>query len=196
MGFDNLQIATRLLESLTRNKMAASEDPVEVAQAIGVGIRVAHLLAYERIKSLRGEFPASIHAMMDLPEERIDSERDAFTEPLDYIDFVDMLDILSDAQLDCISPHLHRGWQDKAQSCRNARRVAKGAVGFSVGFRFRGGLLAAAAIYNRIFGVPAPVRVSLDETRTAFSSILQLTEALVPPAQKDRFEPLIEALQE
>ncbi len=196
MVFDNVTIALRLLNRLERTKLAAADDPFELSDALGMAIRAAHVLGHEHLMQVAQELPASVQSMMELPEPSLDAGRDAFVEPLDYIDFVDILDVISDENLDCVAPHLHRGWQDKKESCRNARRATKGSVGFSIGFRFRESLLQAAAIYNRVFLVPAPVELEINEVKTALSSVLELIENLAPKDKKAAFEPLLLSLQQ
>ena len=98
-----------LLVGLERSGLAASDDPMDLAQAVGLGIRAAHLLGYEIIKQVADEFPASIQGMMDFSDPQIDVARDAFTQAYDFVGFVEMLDIISQEESECVAPHLHRG---------------------------------------------------------------------------------------
>jgi hypothetical protein len=195
MVIDNVTIALRQLERLERSTLAASGDPFELSEALGMAIRAAHVLGHEHLIKVEHELPASIQSMMELPEPKLDAGRDAFVEPLDYLGFVDILDTISDANLECVAPRLHRGWQDKRESCRNTRRAAKQSVGFSIGYSFRESLLEAAAIHNRVFLVPAPVELTLGKVKTAFASVLQLTEAFIPKDKAEVFQSLIFSLR-
>ncbi len=195
MVIDNVPIALRLLQRLEQSRFADSDDIFEASEALGLVVRAAHLLGHQHLKKIEQELPSSMQTMMELPDLKLDAGRDAFVEPLDYLSFVDILDAISDENLECVAPHLHRGWQDKKQSCRNARRATKQCVGFSIEYRFRERLLQAGAIYNRVLLVPAPVELNLSEVKTAFSSVLILIENLIPKDKKDLFEPVILSLQ-
>ena len=195
MVLDNLTIAAHLLQRLKQSEMAASNDPSDLAEALIVTIRVAHLLGHVHLQKGEQAMPSSVQSLMELPPPEIDTERDAFAVPDDYLSFVDILDLMSEENMDCVAPHLHRGWQDKKESCRNARRAARATIGFSIGFRFRDELLAAAAIYNRISLVPATVALESAAVRGAFESVLRFVEALVPVENKEAFSPIIETLQ-
>jgi hypothetical protein len=195
MVIDNVTIALRILARLERSTLVAADDPFELAEALGMAVRAAHVLGQAHLLKIEQELPAGVQSMMELPETSLDAGRDAFVEPLDYLSFVDILDAISDDNLECVAPHLHRGWQDKKESCRNARRATKSSVGFSIGFSFRESLLQAAAIYNRVFLVPAPVELEINAVKTAVSSVLQLIENLVPKGQKAAFAPLLLSLQ-
>ncbi|MCP4603663.1 MAG: hypothetical protein GY847_24625 [Proteobacteria bacterium] len=192
----NRAIAERLLKSLVQSQLAASDDPIELAYAVGIEIRAAHLIGMEHINAVSHEFPASIQGLMDLPEPEIDTDRDAYVESHDYIGFLELIDILSEEESECIAPHIHRGWQDKVQSCREARGIARNATKYSIGTNYREWLLKAMAIHNRVFHVPAPVQLHSTKVRTALSSVLDLIERLaIPPVKSEELTSLINSLR-
>ena len=175
---DARMIAQGLLASLARTRLAGSEDPLDIAQALALRIRAALLLGLERIAAVAGEFPATIQALMNVPTANIEAARDALTQPQDYLGFIDLLDLLSDDSLDCVSPRLHRGWQDKAQSCSEARRLSRAAVGFSIDAIHRDSLLLALAIYQRIFCIPPPVQLGPEDARAALKAVDDLIDRI------------------
>jgi hypothetical protein len=175
---DGKLIAEGLMASLARTRLAESEDPLEVAQALALQIRVALLLGLERIGAVAGEFPATIQALLSIPAESIEAVRDALVEPQDYLGFLDLLDLLSEEDLGCVSPRLHKGWQDKVQSCREARRLTRGAVGFSIDAAQRESLLLALAVHRRVFCGPPPVHLGLEESRAALKAAGDLIDRL------------------
>ncbi len=192
----NRAIAERLLKSLVDSRAAASNHPIEIAHAIGIGIRAAHLLGIEHIKSVSHDLPPSIQALMDLPEANMDPERDAFIESREYIGFIELIDILSTQESECVAPHLHRGWQDKVQSCREARKTAHKVVGNVIVTNQRESLLLASATYNRVFLVPAPVQLIPAKVRTALASIIGLIERLaIPPVESSELTSLLNSLK-
>lgn len=177
---DAVSTARRLLEILERKDLLAAEDPLELTQALGIGIRAAHLLGFHQLSRVAGGFPSSVQALLEAPEPDVDVDRDARVQPGDYLGFVDLIDILSEEDLPCVAPGLHRGWQDKAQSCREARRAALRGTGFSIGELNRDPLLAAAANYNRAFWAPGPLWLEPNELRKAIRSLLHLVNKLAP----------------
>ncbi len=192
----NRAIAKSLLESMASNRIAASADPVEVGQAVAISIRVAHLLGVEILQSVADEFPANIQELLNVPETEIDTDRDAFIREADFISFLELVDIFSDEESACVAPALHRGWQDKTESCRQARRIARQALGYSIGERYRESLLDAVSIQNRLTRVPAPVQLSTGMCRIAFTGLLGLIERLIPAAKADELKPLLDSLRD
>ncbi|MCP4678572.1 MAG: hypothetical protein GY854_24285 [Deltaproteobacteria bacterium] len=191
----NRAIAKSLLESLDAKRIAASDDPVEVGLAVSVGIRAAHLLGVEILQTVAEAFPASIQGLLFQPGANTDIDRDAFVADEEFIDFVDLIDILCEEKCECVAPQLHRGWQDKTQSCREARSIARKAVGYSIGERLRESLLEAVSIQNRLMRVPAPVQLSAGKARDTFANLLGLIERLAPPEMADEFRPLLKSLR-
>ncbi len=192
---DNVTAVEHLLNSLVKSRYADSEDVLEVAQALGITIRAFHLLGCRRLVSVAYEFPSSIQSLMAYPEPPVDPKRDAFIDADDFLTFIDLIDIFSDQQCDCVAPSLHRGWKDKVQSCKDARSTARAIVGFSIKDQEREMLLRAAAIHNRVFHVPAPFQLYTSEVKRAFSVLLKFIEILVPPSQKKLLLPLISELR-
>lgn len=170
--------AERLLALLERTRLGESSEPLEVGAAIGLAIRTAHVLALERLAGVAAEFPATIQALLTAPDPVVDTARDALEDTQGVLDFRDLIDLLSVTGLECVAPRLHRGWQDKVQSCQTARRAAQGAVGFGIDGERRRSLLAGLAIYHRLFVFPPPVRPDVEDARAALAGLLRLVEQL------------------
>jgi hypothetical protein len=175
---DTRAMAANMIAGIAKSGLAASSEPLEVAQALAMAIRAAQLHCLGRLARVVSGFPATIQALMTLPEPGIDTDRDALAESQDFLGFLDMLDLLSGELLECLAPRLHRGWQDKVQSCRAARLLTLEAVGFELDEEQRASLLSALACVNRVFVVPPPVRLSPDEVREALEAVLGLIARL------------------
>ncbi len=178
IDLDSKVVAETLLASLAEAKLAASGSDLDVAQAIAVAIRAAHVLGVEQLGAISESFPASIRALLTVPEPTIDVSRDAALEVQDSCAFIDLFDLLCDEDLPCLAPRLHRGWQDKTQSCRDARRLTASVVGFSIDGEFRHSLLGAVAITNRVFMVAPPVRLDHAQSRRSLAAVLRLIDLL------------------
>ena len=92
--------------------------------------------------------------------------------------FTDILDLLSEEQLDCVGPKLHRGWEDRRFSCRRSRATAAEAIGLTVDAAERDRLLLLAAYRNRIFRYPPPIRIVPAEIVEAFPALAALVQSL------------------
>lgn len=191
VDLDIAALTEGLLKCLVDKELAFSDDPLEVALAIAQGLRVAQLLALNPLLDAIDEFPATIQALLVLPEPALNPSQDIKVEEQDVLRFIDILDLLSDEREECIAPWLHRGWQDKSQSCRDARRLARAQVGVSLDAPFRKLLLKAKAICNRVFMVPPPVRIDLVQARSALAGLLRLIEMLLPEQGGERLAALI-----
>jgi hypothetical protein len=134
-------------------------------------------MAIRRLQPLAGEFPATIAALLDSPPLEVDPERDLLNPPKS-LRFVDVLDMLSESALSCISPQLHHGWEDRVVSCRRSRERAKRATGIVVPADQRDALMVIGAYRNRIFLLPPPVRIVPAKVVAAFPSLANLVEQL------------------
>ena len=57
----------------------------------------------------------------------MDVLRDAVHVP-NCLEFTAILDLLSSEDLDCVSPAMHRGWEDRHFACRRSRVTAREAL--------------------------------------------------------------------
>lgn len=177
---DTLTLAQSIMASAARFGLARSEAPEDAIQALFLVTRAAHLLALHKLQRARTGFPATIQALLSQPDPAIEVARDAFIEPRDFICFVDLLDLLSEESLPCAAPRLHRGWQDKKQSCRGARKNTAASVGFSLDGKERDALLKGWALQSRFFFMPPPLQLSTDQIKRSLPPLLGLARRLAP----------------
>ncbi len=178
-------VTGHLLGSIDLTGAQTGGNPLALAQAIDAGVRTIGLLAYEKLVIFKEEFPDNIQVLMALPDREIELARDAFISADDFISYIDLLDLISVEELPCIAPHLHRGWQDKTQSCREVRCIAVRAIGHTLDQSRRDRLLRAAAIQQRVFAVPAPVLLSTTETQQTLAALFDLLKRLIPPTDSE-----------
>ena len=126
----------------------------------------------------RADFPATIGLLLESPLPEVDLNRDSVSAP-NTLQFTDILDLLSDEELECASPGLHRGWEDRRFACRRSRVTAQGAVGIVLSEAEREQLLLLAAYRNRIFRYPPPVRIVPGEVLPAFAALKSLVGRLL-----------------
>ncbi|MHC4605355.1 MAG: hypothetical protein ACYTAF_00275 [Planctomycetota bacterium] len=162
---DGREIAEKLLAGADVERLKASDDAVEIARAVGAVMRAAVLLGLERLAGAADEFPASIRGLMR-------------GEAPDPFGFADLVDLLSDEGLECVSPRLHQGWQDRTQSCRTARAAGRKAAGFGIDAETREALLAGLVLHNRVFRLPPPAQLDAAGARRALSAVFGLVGRL------------------
>jgi len=174
---DPEQEALRLWHGAERSLAKSETDLVALCGALELGTRAAQILAVERLQGVRREFPATVAALLDHPPPEVDPWRDVVHLPK-TLRFAEVLDLLSHEELECITPHLHHGWEDRTFSCRRSRRLAHQAVGFELDGATRSRLMVLAAYRNRLFETPPPVQVDPSAILEAFPELGRLVERL------------------
>lgn len=148
-----------------------------LCEAIDLGIRAVEIQVFLELQPVRERFPGSIAMLLESPSPEVDLKTDALSVP-PTITFVDMIDMLSEEGLDCVSRRLHHGWEDRTRSCRRARSLAREVLGIVLDKVRQGELLALEAYRNRIFRRPPPVRIVASEITAAFPSLAWLYQTL------------------
>lgn len=171
------QEADRLWQGAERELARSQGDFVALCEALDLGIRAAQILAGLRLEPVRERLPATIAALLERPPEEIDPWRDVVHQPR-ALRFAEVIDLLSDEPLECVSPHLHHGWEDRTWSCRRSRRLAREAAGLLLERPQRDQLMVLAAYRNRIFETPPPVQVEPARVAEAFPALEKLIRGL------------------
>ncbi len=170
--------ARRVWRAALEARMSAPRDLVALCSAMDLGARAAEVLAVHRLQAVKDKFPATIGAQLGTPSPEVNPDRDAVSIP-DSLQFTDVLDLLSAEELDCVSPGLHRGWEDRRFSCRRSRATAQEALGITLDSNDRDNLLLLSAYRNRIFRYPPPIRIEPAKIIDAFESMVSLVEKLL-----------------
>ena len=168
----------RLWQGAEEAQKTAASDLVALCEVLDLGLRAAEVMVTHRLQPVKDEFPATIAIQLETPTPEVEAYRDSVSVP-NALPFVSVLDLLSEEGLECVSPNLHRGWEDRRFSCKRSRVTAKEALGITLGEEERDQLLLLAAYRNRIFRSPPPVRVVRDEILGAFPALNRLMESLV-----------------
>jgi len=170
--------ASRLWEGAKEAQKAAATDLISLCGALDLGLRAAEILVTHRLQGVRDQFPATIGIQLETPEPAVEAYRDAVNVP-NSLPFTAILDLLSAEGLECVSPGLHRGWEDRRFSCKRSRVTATAALGIVLEEEERNQLLLLAAYRNRIFRSPPPVRIVRGEVLGAFPALNRLVEGLL-----------------
>jgi len=170
--------ARRLWAGALECRAAAEADLVSLCESLDLGLHATEILAVGLLQHVRGEFPATIGLQLELPDPDVDPQRDGTNLP-NTLQFHDVLDLLSDEELECVSPGLHRGWEDRRFSCRRSRVTAHSAIGLSLSRDERSRLLSLGAYRNRLFRYPPPVRVVPGDILEAWPSLERLVVGLL-----------------
>lgn len=171
------QEAVRLWEGAEAELKSAPTDFVALCEALDLGIRAAQILAILRVEPARESLPSTVATLLDRPPAKVDPWRDVVHLPK-TLQFAEAIDLLSADELECITPHLHHGWEDRTWSCRRARKAARGAAGISLDKEMRDRLMILAAYRNRIFERSPPVEVDPSAIIEAFPALRELVEQL------------------
>lgn len=171
--------AKRLWEVALEARARATSDLVSLCEFLDLGLRAAETLAIKRLQPIKDQFPATIAAQLDTPAPEVDTYRDAINAP-NSLQFTDIIDLLSAEELECVSPSMHRGWEDRRFSCRRSRATAQSALGVTLQETDREQLVLLSAYRNRIFRYPPPVRVVTKDVLGACDSLVRLVDGLTP----------------
>lgn len=170
--------ARRLWAGAERARAAAGTDLLALLEALDLGIHAAEVLVVRLLQPARDRFPATIGAQLAMPEPQVDPHRDGIHIPK-VLQFTDAIDLLSGDGLECVSPGMHRGWEDRRFACQRSRVVAREVVGVTLSAEDQRRLLLLAAYRNRLFRCPPPVRVVAAEIHEALPALGGLVERLL-----------------
>jgi len=171
--------ARRLWAGAERAWGAAATDLVALMEALDLGIHAAEVLVVHLLQPVRERFPATIGAQLASPAPDVDPHRDGIHVP-HVLQFVDAIDLLSDDGLECVSPGMHRGWEDRRFACQRSRTAARETVGVTLSAGEQEQLLLLAAYRNRLFRCPPPVRVVPPDIHRALPALEHLVRRLLP----------------
>lgn len=169
--------ARRLWEGAMEARTRAADDLVALCESLDLGLRAAEILTVHRLNPIRDQFPATIGLQLEMPDPEIDRQRDGIQVPK-ALQFNEVIDLLSDPDLACVSPGMHRGWEDRRFSCRRSRITAQEAVGVTLTAGEQDHLLTLAAYRNRLFRTPPPVLVRPGDILAAFAALDRLVAGL------------------
>jgi len=172
----------RLWEGAVQAQESASADLVALCEVLDLGLRAVEILVTHRLQPVKNDFPATIGTQLDSPTAEVEAYRDAVNVP-NSLPFTSILDLLSGEDLECVSPSLHRGWEDRRFSCKRSRVTAKEALGVTLTGEERERLLLLSAYRNRIFRSPPPVRVVKEEILIGFPILNRLMQGLTEAAE-------------
>jgi hypothetical protein len=170
--------ARRLWSAAQESRKAAADDLVSLCESLDLGLHAAEILAIHLLQPIKDSFPATIGVQLNLPDPEVDPHRDGINVPK-VLEFTDVIDLLSEEELECVSPGMHRGWEDRVFSCRRSRAAAQEAIGVTLSADDQNALLLLAAYRNRLFRCPPPVQVVPGDILPAFERLERLVEELL-----------------
>jgi hypothetical protein len=170
--------ARRLWNGALAAFAASEDDLVALLESLDLGLHAAEILVVHLLQPIKDTFPATIGLQLNLPTPDVDPHRDGINVPK-VLQFNDVIDLLSGEELECVSPGLHRGWEDRRFSCRRSRAAAQEAIGVTLSPEGQAQLLLLSAYRNRLFRCPPPVRVMPGRIKPAFQHLEQLVEGLL-----------------
>lgn len=169
--------ARRLWEGAREARNRAADDIVALCESLDLGLRAAEILTVHRLNPIRDQFPATIALQLETPAAEVNPQRDGIQVPK-ALQFNEVIDLLSDPELTCVSPGMHRGWEDRRFSCRRSRVTAQEAIEVTLNDEEQEQLLILAAYRNRLFRTPPPVLVRPGDILAAFEALDRLVAGL------------------
>ena len=169
--------ARRMWAGSKKARITAGEDLVALSESLDLGLHAAEIQVIRRLQPVRQKFPATIGLQLELPAPDVDPHRDGISIP-HTLQFHDIVDLLSAEELECVSPGMHRGWEDRRFSCRRSRATAQAEIGITLDSSDQDDLLLLSAYRNRLFRYPPPVRVVPGDILGAFGALERLMEGL------------------
>lgn len=168
------------LDSLERvaEELERDDGALALKGALQWGWHALGLLAYLRLQPARSSFDAWVQDYLQAGEPELEVERDGNWEERQRLSFLELLDLLSAADLTILKPQFYQGWQDRRSRCLDLRRRVAFAVGGAIGSAQRDDLLLLLAAYHRLVRLPAGVRLDPAAIRRAFPALLDLALAL------------------
>lgn len=175
--------ARRLWSAAQAARARAEVDVVALLEALDLGLRAAEVLAIQLLQPVKDRFPATIAVQLATPTPDVDPHRDGIHVPK-VLQFTDVVDLLSGDDLECVSPGMHRGWEDRAFACRRSRAVARDVIGVTLAEGDQHHLLLLAAYRNRLFRCPPPVTIRVADVRAALPVLERLVERMLRPPRE------------
>lgn len=169
--------ADRLWDEAREAMRRGPESFVDLTEALDLGIRAAELYTLLALRPLRHSYPVLITSLLEDSPAEIHVDRDAIHVPRG-LEFLDILDLLSEPKLPCISRELHQGWEDPWFSCQRSRDTSKKAVRSPLQEVERDELLLLLACRNRIFRLPPPVVIPVADVVAAFPTLERVVSEL------------------
>lgn len=170
--------ARRLWNGALQAHELAPDDLVSLCESLDLGLHAAEILVIQMLQPHKDRFPATIGLLLTMPAAEVDPREDAINVPK-VLEFSDAVDLLSTADLECVSPGMHRGWEDRRFSCRRSRATAQEAIGLSLSAEEQQQLLLLAAYRSRLFRCPPPVRLVPGDILAAYEHLKRLVARLL-----------------
>ena len=156
--------------------LADGGEPVDRLTALAIWMRAVEIQVSDRLQPVIHRFPATIQGHFTRPDSPIVGAQDAYLDKGAGANMLDILELLGETTLSCISPRLYRGWQDRNQARIDARKITGEVMGFALDAGERDALLAALALRNRVFSVTPPVDVEEAQLEAAVAAVRGLVD--------------------
>ncbi len=151
--------------------LADGGEPVDRLTALAIWMRAVEIQVSDRLQPVIHRFPATIQGHFTRPDSPIVGAQDAYLDKGAGANMLDILELLGETTLSCISPRLYRGWQDRNQARIDARKITAEVMGFTLSAADREPLLAALALRNRVFMTPPPVDIEETQLDAAVTAV-------------------------
>ena len=169
------------LDSLKRipEELANTQGALAVKSPLMWGWHAAVLLAHHRLRPARDTFDQWFWTYLEGGETSLETERDAHWDERQRLSLLELVDMLSEAELPILKPEFYQGWQDRTTRCQTLRKRVADVLGASLSEQQRDALLVLLAAYHRLLRLPAPVELDPHALWKAMPTLFDLIEMLV-----------------
>ena len=176
-----ISTADNALDSLKKipGEFADSQSPLALKGALCWGWHAVLLLLYHRLRPARDTFDQWFWTYLEGGETSLETERDAHWDERQRLSLLELVDMLSEAELPILKPEFYQGWQDRTTRCQTLRKRVADVLGASLGEQQRDALLVLLAAYHRLLRLPAPVELDPHALWEAMPALFDLVEMLV-----------------
>ena len=169
------------LDSLKRipDELGKGAGPLALKGPLHWGWHAAVLLAYHRLRPARETFDQWFWTYLEAGEPNLEVDRDAHWDERQRLSLLELVDMLSEAELPILKPEFYQGWQDRTTRCQTLRKRVADVLGASLNEQQRDALLVLLAAYHRLLRSPAPVELDPHALWEAMPALFALVEMLV-----------------
>jgi hypothetical protein len=155
------------------------EDPFLLKRILTCGWHAINLCFYVRLQPEQETFDAWVQDYFHSWDREIEVGRDARLEDREHLGLLQVLDLLSEGDLDSLKPDFYHGWTDKLTRCKELRSKVQATTQFSISAMEREDLLYLLAVHHRLSFTPTDTVINVVVAAKKLEILFRTLEALV-----------------
>ncbi|UCF37485.1 MAG: hypothetical protein JSU96_01020 [Acidobacteriota bacterium] len=174
------------LDSIRQMERALREDGASIGglkAGLFWGWHAVGLLFYSRIFPRRKDFDPWVQDYFKTWSDEPNASQ-ALVEGGSQLSLMQILDLLSEAELPSLQPEFYQGWRDRTARCVELRNKVASITGVTVSAAQREELLFLAAVDHHLVASPVDTVLDLDRIRGSLVKLIDLLELLISASWK------------